>query len=288
MVILIAGVDVKLDPSHMEIIRDILQKREIEVTNIHIIADEKAISLSIDYNDDLVVLQKELALILMRYKIDVAVLPDKNRRKKLLIADMDSTMIHQECIDELADFVGKKQEVAEITERAMRGELQFEDSLRERVACLKGMHLAKLKECYDSRIHFMEGSHELLKFMNDNHAFTALVSGGFTFFASLVAKELGFSAYRANELIVDGNGLAGQVQEPILGRWQKKQALLEFCQKNHIDINDTMAVGDGANDLDMLQAAGIGVAYHAKPAVADAARVAIRFADLTALIYLQS
>jgi phosphoserine phosphatase len=200
---------------------------------------------------------------------------------------MDSTMIQQECIDELADYANKKEQVSEITERAMRGELEFEESLTERVSCLKGISVSQMKECYAERITYTPGGKDLISFMKKNGAYTALVSGGFTFFAQFVANEIGFNTYRANELVALDGVLTGEVKPPILGRASKKEALDEFIGFHRLSYDDVIAVGDGANDLDMLNAAGLGVAFHAKPAVAEQARVAINFADLSALTYLQ-
>ena len=223
------------------------------------------------------------------HKIDIAILPHDNRQKKLLISDMDSTMIHQECIDELADFVGKKAEISAITERSMRGELNFDESLINRVALLRGLDKTALDKCYDEKVTFMNGAKELLAFMKQNNAYSILVSGGFTFFANKVANRLGFDAYFANVLNFDANNqLTGTVELPILGRESKADILTEQAKIRHIDLSDCVAVGDGANDLSMIAKAGLGIAYHAKPAVAAAADVAIHFCDLRALIYIQS
>jgi len=219
--------------------------------------------------------------------IDVAVQRTANRRKKLLIADMDSTIIQQECIDELAEFAGKRAEISAITERAMRGELDFEAALKERVVMLKGLPESVLAETFEKRITLTPGAQTLVKTMNARGAVTALVSGGFTYFTSRVAEKTGFQFNQANELYVEGGKLTGKVREPILGRAAKQQALERIARENNIDLADTMAVGDGANDLSMLARSGLGVAFHAKPAVAQAAAVQINHSDLTALLYLQ-
>lgn len=219
--------------------------------------------------------------------VDVAVLPEAGRRKKLLLADMDSTMIRQECIDELADFVGLKAEVSQITERAMRGEIAFEPALRERVALLKGLPLSVVDEIMASRITLMPGGQELLRTMKAHGAYTALVSGGFTLFTSRIGAMIGFDEDRANILELDGETLAGRVRDPILGKEAKRERLLALRNERGLSPGETMAVGDGANDLAMLGEAGLGVALHAKPAVAAAARVRIDHGDLTALLYLQ-
>lgn len=281
-----AGTKTTLSPSIMDYITPLLQEKQISTVNPRMI-NEKMVEIDILYAGDLIELQDELIVYLHPLKIDVAVLPKKNRRKKLLIADMDSTMIKQECIDELADYAGKKKEVASVTESAMQGNLNFEESLIARVAHLKGLPISVLQKCYDERIELMDGSLEMMAYMQEHKIFTALVSGGFTFFVEQVTKRLGFHAFRANTLLSADSVLTGKVQMPILGRDAKKTALIDYAKMQNIDLADTMAVGDGANDLSMLMTAGLGVAYHAKPNVAAQARVAIHFADLTALKYLQ-
>lgn len=221
------------------------------------------------------------------FPVDVVVQPVATRRKKLFLADMDSTMIGQECIDELADFVGLKAHVAAITERAMHGEIEFEPALRERVALLKGLSLDVIAQVLRERITLTPGGRELVQTMRAHGAYACLVSGGFTQFTGAVAAKLGFQENRANELLVDGGVLTGMVAEPILGRAAKLAALLDLREQLDLDEVDTLAVGDGANDLGMIQAAGLGVAYHAKPAVAAAAHARIDFGDLTALLYAQ-
>lgn len=219
--------------------------------------------------------------------VDIAVLPVEGRRKRLLIADMDSTIIGCECIDELADFAGVKAEVSAITERAMRGELDFPNALRHRVALLKDLPLGALQQAYDERVRLNPGARALVRTMNAAEAVTALVSGGFTFFTSRVADAAGFAVNRANTLLDDGVALTGAVADPILGREAKLAALLEFSSANGIDPAACVAIGDGANDLAMIEAAGLGVAYRAKPIVAAASRARIDHADLTALLYFQ-
>lgn len=211
---------------------------------------------------------------------------DEARRRKLLIADMDSTIITVECLDELADFAGKKLEVSAITERAMRGELVFEASLRERIALLAGLPESALHDAYAERVRLTPGARTLVRTMAANGAHTVLVSGGFTYFTERVAAAAGFHAQRANRLLFKNGGLAG-VADPILGREAKLQALLEFCSVYGLQTDQAMAIGDGANDLAMIQAAGMGLAFHAKPVVAQAARARIDHGDLTALLYLQ-
>src|SRR6266571_5302909 len=219
--------------------------------------------------------------------IDIVVQPAGGRRKKLFLADMDSTMIGQECIDELADFAGLKAHVAAITERAMRGEIEFEPALRERVALLKGMPAAVVDEVLAKRITPTPGGRELVATMRAHGAWTCLISGGFTLFSSAVAAKIGFQENRANELMVRDGKFTGEVAEPILGRAAKLATLIELRESFDLDEIDTLVTGDGANDLGMIEAAGLGVAYHAKPAVAAAAAARIDHGDLTALLYAQ-
>ena len=219
--------------------------------------------------------------------VDVIVQRAEGRKKKLFLADMDSTMIGQECIDELADFVGKKEHVATITERAMRGEIAFEPALRERVALLKGLSPSVVDQVIAERIVLTPGGRELVRTMRANGAYTALVSGGFTLFTEKIAATIGFNEHRSNRLVIEDGKLAGRVEEPILGREAKLASLEAMRTVHELKHHETMAVGDGANDLAMLEEAGIGVAYHAKPTVAAAAHVRIDHADLTALLYMQ-
>lgn len=219
--------------------------------------------------------------------VDVAVLPANNRRKRLLLADMDSTIIGQECIDEIADYVGLRPQISDITERTMRGELAFESALRERVALLKGVPEAALGEIIAKRITLNPGARTLVQTMRANGAATLLVSGGFTIFTSAVAAMAGFDEHYSNRLAIDSGALAGHVVEPVLGSAAKLERLIEARGRFDLKAGDTLAIGDGANDIAMLEEAGIGVAYHAKPAVRDAADVRIDHGDLTALLYLQ-
>ena len=209
------------------------------------------------------------------------------RHKSILIADMDSTMITVECIDELADFVGAKQRVSEITEAAMRGDLNFDSALRERVALLKGLSIGELETCYRDRIKIMPGARTLVQTMVQNGKFAALVSGGFTFFTEKVSRQIGFLDHRANVLDIDGDKLTGTVAEPICGAAAKLEALNDFCAQHSCETDAVLAVGDGANDIPMLQAAGLGVAYHAKPTTSAASHAAIRNSDLTTLLFYQ-
>jgi phosphoserine phosphatase len=221
--------------------------------------------------------------------VDINIVPDDIafRRKKLLVADMDSTIIEQECIDEMADLLGLKPRIAAITERAMRGEVAFEAALAERVALLKGLSEADLSRVLDQRITLMPGARTLVATMRAHGAFTALVSGGFNFFTSRIRERVGFDVDHANRLVIEGGRLAGTVAPPILGRDAKLAALRRHTADRGLLQTDTLAVGDGANDLAMIKAAGLGVAYRAKPIVAAEAAARVTHGNLTALLYLQ-
>jgi phosphoserine phosphatase len=219
--------------------------------------------------------------------VDFALLPNANRKKRLLISDMDSTIIGQECLDELADFAGLKAEVSAITERAMRGELNFEEALTTRVSMLKGLKLDALQACYEDRITLMPGAQAMVATMKAHGAETLLVSGGFTFFTERVAQQAGFDAHRGNTLIDDGAALTGQVGMPILGREAKLTALEAALSDHKLSIDDALAIGDGANDLAMIKAAGLGIAFEAKPVVAEEATAAINHTDLRTALFFQ-
>src|SRR6202012_1954706 len=257
----------------------------------HWLFDEVAIDILFDSptkgRDDLRAIENRLREARRDLPIDIVVQPIIARRKKLFLADMDSTMIGQECIDELADFVGLKAHVAGITERAMRGEIKFEPALRERVALLKGLAVSVVDEVLKTRITATPGARELVMTMRARGAYTCLISGGFTLFTNAVAAKIGFQENRANELVVQDGKFTGEGKEPILGRATKLAPLSELTADFDLDDIDTMVAGDGANDLGMIQNAGLGVAYHAKPAVAVAAAARIDHGDLTALLYAQ-
>lgn len=219
--------------------------------------------------------------------IDVNVVPLADRRKKLLLADMDSTMIHQECIDELGVVAGVGDRIKDITARSMRGEINFEGALKERVALLRGLDQSVIETLIRERITFMEGAHQLLATMKHHGAHAALVSGGFTAFTSHVARVLGFHENHANRLLIENGKLSGEVALPILGKEAKVDALERIAAARGLVHSEILAVGDGANDIPMLLEAGMGVALHAKPLVQQQARIVINHGDLTALLYLQ-
>ncbi|MFO1111972.1 MAG: phosphoserine phosphatase SerB [Bradyrhizobium sp.] len=249
--------------------------------------NEVAVDIPFDGSTDIKAVEGRLRAACGDLPIDIVVQPIATRRKKLFLADMDSTMIGQECIDELADFAGLKAHVAGITERAMRGEIEFEPALRERVALLKDMPVSVVDEVLKTRIKPTPGGSQLVMTMRAHGAYTCLISGGFTLFTNAVAAMIGFQENRANELIVRDGKFSGEVREPILGRAAKLQTLIDLTESFDLDDIDTMVAGDGANDLGMIQNAGLGVAYHAKPAVAAAAAARIDHGDLTALLYAQ-
>jgi phosphoserine phosphatase len=253
----------------------------------HWLFDEVAVDIPFNGSQDVAAIVKRLGEARRDLPIDIVVQPRIDRRKKLFLADMDSTMIGQECIDELADFAGLKAHVAAITERAMRGEIAFEPALCERVALLKGLPVNVVDEVLKQRIKPTPGGRELVMTMRAHGAYTCLISGGFTLFTNQVAAMIGFHENRANELKVADGKLTGEVTEPVLGRAAKLATLLELREAFDLDNLDTLVVGDGANDLGMIEAAGLGVAYHAKPAVAAAAAARIDHGDLTALLYAQ-
>lgn len=259
----------------------------VKASGLYWLADGVACDLALTDGTDPFAAEAALRGALNGTPVDVAVQDADTRRKKLLIADMDSTMIGQECIDELAAEVGLKDKVAAITARAMNGEIAFEPALIERVALLKGLPSSVVGDVIARRITLTPGGPELIATMKAKGYYTALVSGGFTVFTGPVADMLGFQENRANTLIEKDGTLTGEVAEPILGKQAKVDALIDIAGRLGISTDEALAVGDGANDLGMLQLAGTGVALHAKPVVAEQAKVRIDHGDLTALLYLQ-
>ncbi|EGE57030.1 UNVERIFIED_ORG: phosphoserine phosphatase [Rhizobium esperanzae] len=259
----------------------------VEASGLYWLADGVACDIALRDGTDAQAAEANILAVIAGAPIDLVIQEQETRRKKLLIADMDSTMIGQECIDELAAEVGLKEKVAAITARAMNGEIAFEPALRERVALLKGLPISVVDEVIARRITLTPGGPELIATMKSKGHYTALVSGGFTVFTGPIAATLGFNENRANTLLEDGGILSGFVAEPILGKQAKVDALNEISVRLGISPKEAIAVGDGANDLGMLQLAGSGVALHAKPTVAAQAQMRINHADLTALLYIQ-
>jgi phosphoserine phosphatase len=220
-------------------------------------------------------------------QVDIAVQPDEPRWRRLFVADMDSTIIGQECIDELADYAGVKTKVARITDRAMRGELDFTGALRERVRLLAGLDERELKRCLDERVHLTAGARTLVQTMRAGGASCLLVSGGFLSFAEPVAKAVGFDRVRANRLVLAGGKLSGDVGDPIVDAKAKRAALIEVREQLGLASADVLAVGDGANDIPMIEEAGLGVAFKAKPALADVADAELKYHGLDALLWVQ-
>jgi phosphoserine phosphatase len=259
----------------------------LSASGLYWLADDIACDIALKDGTDLNQAEALILSALEGAPVDFVIQEAETRRKKLLIADMDSTMIGQECIDELAAEVGLKELVSAITARAMNGEIAFEPALRERVALLKGLPVSVIDEVIEKRITLTPGGKELIATMKASGGYTALVSGGFTVFTSRIAAVLGFHENRANILLEEDGKLAGFVAEPILGKQAKVDALNDIATTLGIHTDDAIAVGDGANDLGMLHLAGSGVALHAKPAVAAEARMRINYGDLTALLYIQ-
>ncbi len=259
----------------------------VNASGLYWLADGVACDIALRDGTDVEAARANILAVIGSAAIDLVIQDAETRRKRLLIADMDSTMIGQECIDELAAEVGLKEKVAAITARAMNGEIAFEPALRERVALLKGLPISVIDEVIARRITLTPGGRELIATMKSKGHYTALVSGGFTVFTGPIAKTLGFDENRANVLLEDNGVLTGYVAEPILGKQAKVDALNDISEKLGISPEDAIAVGDGANDLGMLQLAGSGVALHAKPTVAAQAKIQINHGDLSALLYIQ-
>ena len=266
-----------LTPAVIRRVREAVSGRETVI-----LAPGEAADVILDATPDM----DAVRAVLRPATIDAVTTPAEGRRKRLLIADMDSTIVTSETLDELADFAGIKDRIAAITARAMNGEIDFKAALRERVAMLRGLPVDALERTWQ-RIRLTPGARDLVATMRAHGALTVLVSGGFSFFTSRVAALCGFDQYRANTLLDDGTVLTGRVAEPILDRNTKLVTLTGIAATREVALSATLAVGDGANDLDMLRAAGLGVAFHAKPSVAAAARARVDHADLRALLFVQ-
>jgi phosphoserine phosphatase len=248
---------------------------------------DEGVAVDLVFTGDLKAKRAALESALSGEPIDVIVQPLAHRRKRLLVADMDSTLIGQECVDELAARVGVGDRVAAITERAMRGDIAFAPALRERVALLQGLPETVIQDVLKDRITLSRGARTLVRTMRANGAYVAIVSGGFRQFTGAIRERLDADEDRANVLMIEGGRLTGQVMEPILGQDAKLHALKEIAAAMGLALDDTLAVGDGANDLPMLQAAGLGTAYRAKPKVAAGADARVEHTDLSALLYAQ-
>ncbi len=259
----------------------------VSASGLYWLADGIACDIALPDGADRAVMEQKIREVIGDLPIDIAIQNAEGRRKNILIADMDSTMIEQECIDELAAEVGLKDKVSSITARAMNGEIEFDAALRDRVGLLKGLSLNVVDKVIEERITLMSGGMTLIATMKSKGAYCALVSGGFTVFTGPISKTLGFDEHQSNILIEEGGKLTGQVADPILGMQAKVDALNEIAAKLELSVDDAIAVGDGANDLGMLQLAGSGVALHAKPSVAAQAKIRLDHSDLTALLYLQ-
>jgi phosphoserine phosphatase len=264
-----------------------LEAEGVRATGRNVLSD-RAVELKVEAPDDARPrLRRTVEEAVRFFPLGVCVQPWEGRRKRLLVADMDSTIIGCECLDELADFAGVKDEVAAITERAMRGEIPFEAALRERVAMIKGLPVEDLERCFEERVRLNPGARTMVRTMAANGARCVLVSGGFTFFTAKVAELAGFHAAKANWLKVEGGTLTGEVGEPILGREAKLQTLIEEAAGLGVGTDAALAIGDGANDLAMIEEAGLGVAYRAKPVVAERAGARVEGADLTTVLHFQ-
>jgi phosphoserine phosphatase len=252
-----------------------------------ILSEDEAVDIFFATSDDLQVVRHRLNSVMAGRGIDIVIQPVERRRKKLLVADMDSTMIGQECIDELADFAGLKKEVAAITALAMNGELDFGQSLTQRVALLAGLDKAIIQQVINERISVNPGAQDLVWTMRANGAYTILASGGFIDFADPIGKQIGFDEARANRLISSSGRLTGKVSEPIVGPSAKLEVLEEAVIKLNLPVADVVAVGDGANDLSMIRRAGLGIAYRAKPGLASAADARLEHTSLASILFAQ-
>jgi phosphoserine phosphatase len=274
-----------LTQRHVDHVQTALSKADCVSSSPSWLAENIACDIFFD-GEDLTTLRNMVRGEVLEFSIDSVVQPAAHRRKRLLLADMDSTIVTGETLDELAGVAGLKDQVAAITERAMRGDLDFKEALRERVAMLKGLPATALDETLETT-ELTSGARPLVQTMRANGAYTVLVSGGFKFFTGAIGKRVGFHEDRSNEMIIANNVLTGEVGDPILDRDAKLASLNSISAAKQIPIEESLATGDGANDLPMILAAGLGVAFHAKPVVEEKAPAAIRYGDLTALLYIQ-
>ena len=273
-----------LEPAHIErVFRCLGSTAETDW-----LADKEACDLFIKSSSSAEFITEKARDVLSGDAIDAVCTRLKGRRKKLLISDMDSTIINQECIDELADAIGIGSQIREITATVIRGDISFPEALRKRIGLMKGMDIKTLESVYEQRITLKTGARTLVQTMRHHGAFCILVSGGFTYFTGRIAARLGFHDHRGNELIFDQGKLTGEVQDQILGRSAKLDTLMALCDEKDLTPFDVLAVGDGANDKKMIQAAGLGVAFHDhSDSLKNQANARIEFGDLTALLYIQ-
>lgn len=278
--------DIKLDEGFINKIFIQLEKKAAKVASFKWLSIGEACDIFFEGGDTKALLER-LKEKFVDVKVDFIIQKAENRRKKMLISDMDSTIINQECIDELADVLGIKEKISHITERAMNGELDFKAALRERVSLLKGLKEEDLQKVYDRQISLMDGAKQLVTTMRAHGGFCVLVSGGFTFFTDRIAGQVGFDKNEANILEIKDGKLTGNVIEPILDKDTKLKFLNQYAEKLGITVDDVLAVGDGANDLPMLLGAGLGIAYHAKPVVCAQAKFEVVHTGLKSLLYAQ-
>jgi phosphoserine phosphatase len=274
-----------LTQQHVDHVQTVLSKLNCIPSSPSWLAEKIACDISFE-GEDLAALRNMVQGEVSEFSIDSVIQPAAHRRKRLLLADMDSTIVIGETLDELAGVAGLKVQVAAITERAMRGELDFKEALRERVAMLKGLPATALDQTL-AITELTSGARQLVQTMRANGAYTVLVSGGFKFFTSAIGKKVGFHEDRSNEMIIENDVLTGAVGDPILDRDAKLESLNSISAAKQIPLKETLTTGDGANDLPMILAAGLGIAFHAKPVVEEKAPAAIRYGDLTALLYIQ-
>ena len=274
-----------LTQQHVDHVQTVLSKLNCIPSSPSWLAEKIACDISFE-GEDLAALRNIVQGEVSEFSIDSVIQPAAHRRKRLLLADMDSTIVIGETLDELAGVAGLKVQVAAITERAMRGELDFKEALRERVAMLKGLPATALDQTL-AITELTSGARQLVQTMRANGAYTVLVSGGFKFFTSAIGKKVGVHEDRSNEMIIENDVLTGAVGDPILDRGAKLESLNSISAAKQIPLKETLTTGDGANDLPMILAAGLGIAFHAKPVVEEKAPAAIRYGDLTALLYIQ-